>query len=52
VIITHNMQQAARVSDYAAFTYMDKLIEHNSTDTILTNPGDKMTEDYITSRYG
>jgi len=52
VIVTHNMQQAARVSDYTAFMYMGKLIEHNSTDTIFTNPGDKMTEDYITGRYG
>jgi len=52
VIVTHNMQQAARVSDYTAFLYMGKLIEHNSTDTIFTNPGDKMTEDYITGRYG
>jgi len=52
VIVTHNMQQAARVSDYTAFMYMGQLIEHNSTDTIFTNPGDKMTEDYITGRYG
>ncbi len=52
VIVTHNMQQAARVSDYTAFLYMGKLIEHNSTDTIFTNPGEKMTEDYITGRYG
>ena len=52
VIVTHNMQQAARVSDYTAFMYMGKLIEHNSTDTIFTNPGEKMTEDYITGRYG
>ncbi len=52
VIVTHNMQQAARVSDYTAFMYMGKLIEHNSTDTIFTNPSEKMTEDYITGRYG
>ncbi len=52
VIVTHNMQQAARVSDYTAFMYMGKLIEYNPTDTIFTNPGDKMTEDYITGRYG
>ena len=52
VIVTHNMQQAARVSDYTAFLYMGKLIEHNPTDTIFTNPDDKMTEDYITGRYG
>jgi phosphate transport system ATP-binding protein len=52
VIVTHNMQQAARVSDYTAFMYMGKLVEHNSTDTIFTNPSEKMTEDYITGRYG
>jgi phosphate transport system ATP-binding protein len=52
VIVTHNMQQAARVSDYTAFLYMGRLIEHNPTDTIFTNPDDKMTEDYITGRYG
>jgi phosphate transport system ATP-binding protein len=52
IIVTHNMQQAARVSDHTAFMYMGKLIEHDSTDTIFTNPGEKMTEDYITGRYG
>ena len=52
VIVTHNMQQAARVSDYTAFMYMGELIEFNDTDTIFTNPQQKQTEDYITGRYG
>lgn len=52
VIVTHNMQQAARVSDYTAFMYMGKLIEFGSTDTLFTNPTQKQTEDYITGRYG
>ncbi|WP_312602252.1 phosphate ABC transporter ATP-binding protein PstB [Pseudomonas luteola] len=52
VIVTHNMQQAARVSDYTAFMYMGKLIEYGDTDTVFTNPTKKQTEDYITGRYG
>ena len=52
VIVTHNMQQAARVSDYTAFMYMGELIEFGNTDTIFTNPSKKQTEDYITGRYG
>lgn len=52
VIVTHNMQQAARVSDYTAFMYMGDLIEHDLTDKLFTNPGKKQTEDYITGRYG
>jgi phosphate transport system ATP-binding protein len=52
VIVTHNMQQAARVSDMTAFMYMGKLIEFGSTDRLFTNPGEKQTEDYITGRYG
>ena len=52
VIVTHNMQQAARVSDYTAYMYLGELIEFNDTDTLFTNPGEKMTEDYITGRYG
>ncbi len=52
VIVTHNMQQAARVSDYTAFMYMGQLIEFGDTDTIFTNPSQKKTEDYITGRYG
>lgn len=52
VIVTHNMQQAARVSDYTAFMYMGDLIEFGVTDTLFTNPEKKQTEDYITGRYG
>jgi len=52
VIVTHNMQQAARVSDMTAFMYMGKLIEYGETDKIFTNPDQKQTEDYITGRYG
>jgi phosphate transport system ATP-binding protein len=52
VIVTHNMQQAARVSDYTAFMYMGKLIEFDNTDILFTNPRNKQTEDYITGRYG
>ena len=52
VIVTHNMQQAARVSDYTAYMYLGKLIEFNDTGTLFTNPKEKMTEDYITGRYG
>lgn len=52
VIVTHNMQQAARVSDMTAFMYMGQLIEYDNTDKLFTNPGQKQTEDYITGRYG
>jgi phosphate transport system ATP-binding protein len=52
VIVTHNMQQAARVSDYTAFLYMGKVVEYGDTDTVFTNPAKKQTEDYITGRYG
>ncbi|GMR19880.1 MAG: phosphate ABC transporter ATP-binding protein PstB [Gammaproteobacteria bacterium] len=52
VIVTHNMQQAARVSDYTAFMYMGELIEFDNTEKIFTNPSAKRTEDYITGRYG
>jgi phosphate transport system ATP-binding protein len=52
VIVTHNMQQAARVSDYTAFMYMGELIEYDDTNTLFTNPSKKKTEDYITGRYG
>ena len=51
-IVTHNMQQAARVSDYTAFLYLGKLIEFGATDKLFTNPAEKQTEDYITGRYG
>lgn len=52
VIVTHNMQQAARVSDYTAFFYMGQLIEFNDTRIIFTAPKQKQTEDYITGRFG
>jgi phosphate transport system ATP-binding protein len=52
VIVTHNMQQAARVSDLTAFFLLGKLIEVNSTDKMFTNPSDRLTEDYITGRFG
>ncbi|WP_018938039.1 MULTISPECIES: phosphate ABC transporter ATP-binding protein PstB [unclassified Thioalkalivibrio] len=52
VIVTHNMQQAARVSDYTAFMYMGELIEYTDTDTLFTSPAKKQTEDYITGRFG
>jgi len=52
VIVTHNMQQAARVSDQTAFFYLGELIEFDKTTTIFTNPGKKQTEDYVTGRFG
>ena len=52
VIVTHNMQQAARVSDFTAFLYLGELVEFGDTDGIFTNPKQKRTEDYITGRYG
>ncbi len=52
VMVTHNMQQAARTSDYTAYMYMGKLIEFGDTDQVFTNPKQKHTEDYITGRYG
>ncbi len=52
VIVTHNMQQAARVSDYTAFLHMGEIVEYNDTDSMFTNPQQKRTEDYITGRYG
>ena len=52
IIVTHNMQQAARVSDYTAFMYLGKVIEFDNTDKLFTNPSQKQTEDYITGRYG
>ena len=52
VIVTHNMQQAARVSDYTAFMYLGDLIEHDATSTIFSNPSKQQTEDYITGRFG
>jgi len=52
VIVTHNMQQAARVSDRTAFFWLGKLIEYGPTDRIFTNPTEKLTEDYVTGRFG
>ena len=52
VIVTHNMQQAARVSDYTAFFWLGKLVEYNRTDSIFTAPAEKLTEDYVTGRFG
>ena len=52
VIVTHNMQQASRVSDHTAFFFEGKLIEFNETKTMFTNPSQKATEDYITGRFG
>jgi len=52
LIVTHNMQQAARVSDHTAFLYMGEVIEFNDTRKIFTMPDMKQTEDYITGRFG
>jgi phosphate transport system ATP-binding protein len=52
IIVTHNMQQAARVSDYTAFFYLGELIEFGETDKLFTNPQLKKTEDYVTGRFG
>jgi phosphate transport system ATP-binding protein len=52
VIVTHNMQQAARISDFTAFFYLGKLIEYDQTVNIFTNPSKKQTEDYVTGRFG
>jgi phosphate transport system ATP-binding protein len=51
-IVTHNMQQAARISDYTAFMYLGELVEFEDTSTIFMRPGKKQTEDYITGRFG
>jgi len=52
VIVTHNMQQAARVSDFTAFFYLGELIEYDKTTKIFTNPSNKQTEEYVTGRFG
>jgi phosphate transport system ATP-binding protein len=52
VIVTHNMQQAARVSDRTAFFWLGRLVEYDRTDRIFTAPGEKLTEDYVTGRFG
>lgn len=52
IIVTHNMQQAASVSDYTAFMYLGEIIEFDKTDKVFTNPSKKLTEEYITGRFG
>jgi phosphate transport system ATP-binding protein len=52
VIVTHNMQQAARISDFTGFFLLGELIEFDRTEKIFTNPSDKRTEDYVTGRFG
>jgi phosphate transport system ATP-binding protein len=52
VIVTHNMQQAARISDYTAFFYLGELVEYDRTAKVFTNPAKKQTEDYVTGRFG
>ncbi len=52
IIVTHNMQQAARISDYTAFMYLGEIIEFDKTDKVFTNPSQRLTEDYITGRFG
>ena len=52
VIVTHNMQQAARVSDYTGFFFLGRLIEFGTTNKIFTDPSEQRTEDYITGRFG
>jgi phosphate transport system ATP-binding protein len=52
VIVTHNMQQAARVSDFTAFFWLGRLVEYESTDRMFTAPSEKLTEDYLTGRFG
>ena len=52
IIVTHNMQQAARISDFTAFFLLGEVIEMNKTKELFTNPKDKRTEDYITGRFG
>jgi phosphate transport system ATP-binding protein len=52
VIVTHNMQQAARISDNLGFFLLGRLVEYGPTDTVMTNPREKETEDYLTGRFG
>src|SRR5207249_9491947 len=52
VIVTHNMQQAARMSDFTDFFYLGELVEYGPTSNIFTNPTNKRTEDYVTGRFG
>ena len=52
IVVTHNMQQAARISDYTAYMYLGEMIEFDETNKIFTNPSKKETEDYITGKFG
>lgn len=52
IVVTHNMQQAARISDFTAFMMLGEIVEYDKTDKIFTNPSNKLTEDYITGRFG
>ena len=52
IIVTHNLQQAARISDFTAFMYLGELVEFGDTDSIFVNPQNKLTEEYITGRFG
>ena len=52
IVVTHNMQQAARISDYLAFFLLGRLVESGPTEEVMTNPGEKETEDYLTGRFG
>ena len=52
VIVTHNLQQAARVSDFTAFLYMGKLVEYGDTESVFENPQSKLTEKYIMGKFG
>ena len=52
IIVTHNLQQAARTSDYTAFFYLGELIEYNKTQILFSNPANRQTEDYISGRFG
>ena len=52
VIVTHNMQQASRLSDYTAFMYLGDMVEYDKTENIFLNPREKLTEEYITGRFG
>ena len=52
VIVTHNMQQAARISNYTAFMYIGEMVEFGETNSIFVNPQNKLTEEYITGRFG
>jgi phosphate transport system ATP-binding protein len=52
IIVTHNMQQAARVADFTAFLYLGELVEYGDTSSVFQNPRNKLTENYITGKFG